>query len=45
MVGGVARNIGFVKSLEEDLELKLVIPADPEFPGALGAALIAAEKA
>jgi benzoyl-CoA reductase subunit D len=44
LVGGVARNIGFVKSLEEDLELKLLIPPDPEFVGALGAALIAAEK-
>ncbi len=44
LIGGVARNIGFVKSLEEDLEMKLLIPADPEFVGALGAALIAADK-
>lgn len=44
LIGGVARNIGFVKSLEEDLEMKLLIPAAPEFVGALGAALIAADK-
>lgn len=45
LIGGVARNIGFVRSLEQDLELKLLIPAEPEFAGALGAALIAAQKA
>ncbi len=44
LIGGVARNIGFVKSLEEDLDLELLIPKDPEFVGALGAALIAADK-
>ncbi|MEW5921108.1 MAG: acyl-CoA dehydratase activase [Bacillota bacterium] len=46
MLGGVARNEGFVQALEEDLELKLLIPADyPEYISALGAALAAAEKA
>jgi len=44
LIGGLARNVGFVKSLEEDLELKVLIPADPEFAGALGAALIAMDK-
>ena len=44
LIGGVARNIGFVKSLEEDLDMKLLIPAAPQFVGALGAALIAADK-
>ena len=44
LIGGLARNIGFVKSLEEDLEMKLLIPADPEFAGALGAALIGMNK-
>lgn len=45
LVGGVARNVGFVDSLQRDLQLELVIPEDPEFSCALGAALVAAEKA
>lgn len=44
LVGGVAHNVGFVKSLEEDLETKVLIPDGPEFVGALGAALVAAGK-
>jgi benzoyl-CoA reductase subunit D len=44
LIGGVAYNVGFVKSLEEDLETKLLIPERPEFVGALGAALVAAER-
>ena len=44
LIGGLARNVGFVKSLEEDLKLKLLIPSDPEFTGAFGAALIALDK-
>jgi len=42
LIGGVANNIGFVDSLNNDLELKVVVPKDPEFVGALGAALAAA---
>jgi len=42
LVGGVANNIGFVDSLNKDLELEVVVPNDPEFVGALGAALAAA---
>jgi benzoyl-CoA reductase subunit D len=42
LVGGVANNIGFVDSLNKDLELEVVVPKDPEFVGALGAALAAA---
>ena len=45
LVGGVARNVGFVDSLQRDLQLELLIPDDPEFSCALGAALVAAEKA
>jgi len=45
LVGGVARNIGFVDSLKRDLELDLLIPEDPEFSCALGAAYAAVEKA
>lgn len=44
LVGGVARNIGFVRGLEEDLETHVIIPDDPEYVGALGAALVAAAK-
>ena len=42
LIGGVARNVGFVDSLQRDLEIKVVIPEDPEFVSALGAALLAA---
>lgn len=44
LIGGVARNIGFVKSLNEDLETEVIIPEDPEFVSALGAAVIATDK-
>ncbi len=39
LAGGVAKNVGFVDSLEKALEVKLLIPKEPEFIGALGAAL------
>jgi benzoyl-CoA reductase subunit D len=42
LVGGVAKNIGFVDSLNQDLELKVFVPENPEFVGAIGAALSAA---
>jgi benzoyl-CoA reductase subunit D len=42
LVGGVAKNIGFVESLNKDLGLKVIVPKDPEYVGALGAALAAA---
>jgi benzoyl-CoA reductase subunit D len=41
LVGGVARNVGFVDSLNKDLKLEVVVPEEPEFVGALGAALAA----
>ncbi len=44
MTGGVARNKGVVSELEKQLKTTLHIPEQPEFCGALGAALIAAEK-
>ncbi len=43
--GGVARNIGVVKAMEENLKCKILIPAEPLLSGALGAALIARETA
>ena len=42
LVGGVAKNIGFVDSLNKDLGLEVLVPEDPEYVGALGAALAAA---
>jgi benzoyl-CoA reductase subunit D len=44
LVGGVAKNVGFVNSLEKALGVKLHIPDDPEFVGALGAALLPQKK-
>jgi len=41
MSGGVALNIGVVKELEKRLGFELRIPDEPQFTGALGAAVIA----
>ena len=40
LVGGVAYNVGFINSLETDLQEKIIVPENPEFVGAYGAALI-----
>jgi benzoyl-CoA reductase subunit D len=45
LVGGVAKDIGFVASLKRKLGVDLSIPEHPEFAGALGAALVAAGRA
>jgi len=46
LVGGLARNVGFVDSLKRGLEIDdLHIPDNPEFCAALGAALAAAADA
>jgi predicted CoA-substrate-specific enzyme activase len=39
--GGVAKNMGMKKALEEEIGLKVLIPSDPQVVGALGAALLA----
>ena len=39
LVGGVAKNVGFISSLQRTLGDELLVPEDPEFVGALGAAL------
>jgi benzoyl-CoA reductase subunit D len=44
LVGGVAKDVGFVASLNRKLGLDVFIPEYPEFAGALGAALIAAGR-
>ncbi len=43
LIGGVAYNIGFVESLKNDLELDILIPDNPEYIGAFGAALISSK--
>ena len=41
MTGGVAKNQGVVKALEEKLGVKIIIPDEPQITGALGAAYLA----
>ncbi len=43
MTGGVAKNIGVVRAIEEKLGVTIYVPKEPEICGALGAALIAME--
>jgi len=43
--GGVSRNSGMVRALEERLEMKLNVSPDSHFVGALGASLFALERA
>jgi len=38
MVGGMAKNAGFVDSLKKTLEMNVLVPEDPDYMGALGAA-------
>jgi predicted CoA-substrate-specific enzyme activase len=44
MTGGVARNIGMVRALEEVVGQKMLVSPDAQFMGAVGAALFALEK-
>jgi predicted CoA-substrate-specific enzyme activase len=45
MVGGGAKDIGLVRSLEKSLGCQLLLPEEPQIVAALGAALVAEEKA
>jgi benzoyl-CoA reductase subunit D len=45
LMGGMSRNSGFVDSLQRVMKERVLIPVDPEFSCALGAAMAAAEKA
>ena len=38
MVGGMARNAGFVDSLRKSIDMNVVVPEGPDYIGALGAA-------
>ncbi len=44
MTGGVARNVGMVRALEDLLGRKMLVSPDAQFIGAVGAALFALEK-
>lgn len=43
LVGGMALNPGFVEAMKRGMEMDLFVPEEPEYVGALGAALAAAE--
>lgn len=43
LVGGLARSTGFVDALQRELGVEVLVPREPEFIGAVGAALIAQE--
>ena len=45
LIGGVAKDVGFVASLKRKLGVDLSIPDNPEFAGAFGAAVVAAGRA
>jgi len=45
LIGGGARDIGLVKSIEEALGLEVLVPEEPQVVSALGAALLAGERA
>lgn len=44
ITGGIAKNIGVVRKLEEKIGLTAYIPPEPQLIGALGAALFATER-
>jgi len=45
LVGGVAKDVGFVASLKRRMGKEILIPEKPIFAGAVGASLIAAKRA
>ncbi|PVX23365.1 MAG: CoA activase [Candidatus Bathyarchaeum sp.] len=45
LVGGVAKDAGFVESLKRRLGSDILIPEEPIYAGAVGAALVAAKRA
>jgi benzoyl-CoA reductase subunit D len=45
LMGGVAKDVGFVDSLKRILGMEILIPEEPIYAGAVGAALVAAKRA
>ena len=43
MAGGVAKNRGVVRAIENEVGEQLIVPSEPQIVGALGAALLAAD--
>ena len=43
LIGGVARNPGFLPPLKKELNTEILVPEHPQYVGALGAALLAFE--
>ena len=43
LTGGVAKNIGMVKAMKENLGCELLVPEEPLLTGAMGAAILARE--
>jgi benzoyl-CoA reductase subunit D len=43
LIGGVAKNVGFIKSLREDLETDILVAGEPDYVGAIGAACVATD--
>ncbi len=44
LIGGLARNVGLVECLKDALGVGVLVPEEPEFVGALGAALSAPDE-
>ena len=45
LTGGVAQNVGMQKAIEEKIGIEILVPEKPQIIGALGAAIIARERA
>jgi len=43
LTGGVAKNVGIVKAMKDNLGCELLVPEDPLITGAMGAAILARE--
>jgi predicted CoA-substrate-specific enzyme activase len=43
IIGGMAKNEGFIDSLRKEIAMDIIVPDDPDFVGALGAAEAAAK--
>ena len=44
LVGGVAKDVGFIVALERTLGMDILVPEDPVFAGAVGAAITASKR-
>jgi benzoyl-CoA reductase subunit D len=42
-IGGVALNGGFIAAVEKEMKIKLIVPEEPQYVSAIGAAIAAAD--